>query len=106
ELWEFETSGWSDYFRYQRTVRTSIAEVVENIFDLAHGQFVHQNDGGNSAPQVTYSFEDHAAHIVFDIDLPLVGGRTNHEVSLCELGFNVNRATGFGSKAFMGAYTP
>jgi 3-ketosteroid 9alpha-monooxygenase subunit A len=106
ELPEFDSPDWSDYLCFQRIVKTSIGEVVENIFDLAHGQFVHENDGGNSAPQVTYSFEDHAAHIVFDIDLPLVGGRTHHEVSLRELGFNVNRATGFGSKAFMVAYTP
>jgi 3-ketosteroid 9alpha-monooxygenase subunit A len=106
ELCEFDSPDWSDYLCFQRTVKTSIGEVVENIFDSAHGQFVHQNDGGNSAPQVTYAFEDHVARVVFDIDLPLVGGRTHHEVSLRELGFNINRATGFGSKAFIVAYTP
>jgi 3-ketosteroid 9alpha-monooxygenase subunit A len=106
ELWEFETTGWSDYFRYQRTVRTSIAEVVENIFDLAHGQFVHQNDNGNSAPEVTYDFDGHGATVVFENDLALLGAKTHHVTTLNDLGLNVNRATGVGAKSFLSAYTP
>jgi 3-ketosteroid 9alpha-monooxygenase subunit A len=106
ELWEFETAGWSDYFRYQRTVRTNIAEVVENIFDLAHGQFVHQNDNGNSPPEVTYDFDGHGATVVFENNLALLGAKTHHVTTLNELGVNVNRASGVGAKSFFSAYTP
>jgi 3-ketosteroid 9alpha-monooxygenase subunit A len=106
ELSEFGSPDWSDYLCFQRTVKTTIGEVVENVFDVAHGQFVHENDGGNSAPEVHFTFEDHSVHIDLDIDLPLVGGQTHHEVSMRELSFNVNRATGYGSKAFIVAYTP
>jgi 3-ketosteroid 9alpha-monooxygenase subunit A len=106
ELAEFGMPGWSDYQSFQRIVKTSIGEVAENVFDMAHGQFVHQNDNGNSAPDVTFEFDGRRASVVFNIELPLVGGRTHHEVTLQELSFNVNRATGFGSKSFLTAYTP
>jgi 3-ketosteroid 9alpha-monooxygenase subunit A len=106
ELTEFGEVGWTDYQRYQITVQTSIDEVVENIFDLAHGQFVHQNDNGNSVPTVGYDFDDHSATVTFENDLALLGGKTHHVTTLNELGINVNRATGVGSKSFVVSYTP
>jgi 3-ketosteroid 9alpha-monooxygenase subunit A len=106
ELPEFGAAGWTDYQRYQVTVATSIGEVVENIFDLAHGQFVHQNDNGNSVPTVAYDFDDHAATVTFENDLALLGGKTHHVTTLNELGININRATGVGSKSFVVSYTP
>jgi 3-ketosteroid 9alpha-monooxygenase subunit A len=106
ELSEFGRPGWTDYQRYQKVVKTNIDEVVENIFDLAHGQFVHQNDNGNSVPTVAYEFEDHSATVTFENDLALLGGKTHHVTTLNELGINVNRATGVGSKSFIVSYTP
>jgi 3-ketosteroid 9alpha-monooxygenase subunit A len=105
-LEEFGQPGWTGYHRYQRIVRTNIVEVVENVFDLAHGQFVHQNDSGNSAATVNFDFGDDLVTVTFENDLPLVGGKTHHVTQARELGTNVNHATGVGSKAFLTSYTP
>jgi nitrite reductase/ring-hydroxylating ferredoxin subunit len=105
-LEEYGQPSWSGYHRHQRIVKTQIAEVVENIFDAAHGQFVHQNDNGNSAATIDYDFSDDLITVTFLNDLPLVGGKTRHVVQLRELGTNINHAVGVGQKAFLTSYTP
>ena len=109
ELWEFETTGWSDYFRYQRTVRTSIAEVVKafGIWREIGHSVPPERPNGNSAPSgVTYDFDGHGATVVFENDLALLGAKTLPVTTLDDLGLNVNRATGVGAKSFLSAYTP
>ncbi len=61
---------------------------------------------GISVPEVSYDFDGHMATVTFENDLALLGGRTHHVVTLRELGFNINRATGIGSKSFIVSYTP
>lgn len=105
-LEEYGRPGWTDYQRHQRTVRTNVAEIVENVFDVAHGQFVHQNDRGNSPAVADFAFGDEQVTVTFDLDLPLVGGKTRQVVTIRDLGIVVNRANGYGAKAFFSTYTP
>jgi nitrite reductase/ring-hydroxylating ferredoxin subunit len=103
---EFGQPGWSGYQRHQLTVRTNVAEVVENVFDIPHAQFVHQSNTDTSNANVSFDFGDDFVTATFENDLPLVGGKTHHVVELRELGTNINHAAGVGSKAFLTSYTP
>jgi phenylpropionate dioxygenase-like ring-hydroxylating dioxygenase large terminal subunit len=106
ELVEHDDSGWSDYAITTYQVRTSAQEIVENIFDPAHGQFVHANANGAAQPTVDFDFTDHLAAAQFEIDIPVVGGATRHLATTHGLGIVVNRSQGHGAKAFYSTNTP
>ena len=103
---EFGDPAWTGYMRYKRVVRTMVQEIVENIFDTPHGQFVHANAHGTAPAQATFTFDHHVATADFRLDVPLVGGKTQHLTTVHGPGITVNRSTGQGSKSFYTTYTP
>ena len=106
KLPEHDAAGWIGYQRHRFMVRTTPQEVVENIFDVSHGQFVHDNAQGTAAAEVNFSFDAHRAFADFRLDLPLVGGTTTHLTEVYGLGVVTNHSTGHGTKAFWSTYTP
>ena len=100
------TPAWVGYRRDRFVFRSAVQEVIENVFDVPHGQYVHDNAQGNAPAVASFGFEAHRAEAVFELDLPLVGGTTRHVVTLHGPGIAVNRSTGRGSKAFFSTYTP
>jgi len=105
-LGEFDDADWVGYHRHQYIVKSAVQEVIENVFDVAHGKYVHQNAQGLAMPTVAFSFDGHCAEAVFDIDIPLVGGPTRHVTTLHGPAIATNRSTGQGTKVFYSNYTP
>lgn len=103
---EFDDADWVGYHRHQYIVKSAVQEVIENVFDVAHGKYVHQNAQGMAMPTVAFSFDGHRAEAVFDIDIPLVGGPTRHVTTLHGPAIAMNRSTGQGTKVFYSNYTP
>jgi|GEM_PF-46285 len=106
ELPEHDDPEWRGYQRHHFVLPTTAQEVVENIFDVPHGQFVHDNAQGTAAADVDFSFADHRATVEFRLELPLVGGKTTHITEVYGLGVVTNHSTGHGTKAFLSTYTP
>ncbi len=105
-LKEYDDPAWTGYMRYKRVVSTMAQEIVENIFDTPHGQFVHDNAQGTAPAQATFTFDHHVATADFRLEVPLVGGKTQHLTTVHGPGITVNRSTGHGSKSFFTNYTP
>ena len=105
-LTEFGDPDWLGYHRHQYLVRSAVQEIIENVFDVAHGKYVHQNAKGTALPVVDFSFDGCTAEARFEIDIPVVGGATNHVAILHGPGIALNRSTGHGTKVFMSTYTP
>jgi 3-ketosteroid 9alpha-monooxygenase subunit A len=106
ELAEYGNPAWSGYTQKRYVVRTSAQEIVENIVDVAHGQIVHGNAQGTAPPTVEFTFNGHTFTARFQIDIPTVGGATEHTATVHGLGLVVNRSVGHGSKCFWSTYTP
>jgi phenylpropionate dioxygenase-like ring-hydroxylating dioxygenase large terminal subunit len=106
ELTEYGNPAWHGYTRERYVVRTSVQEIVENVFDVAHGQFVHANANGAAAPTVDFAFDGHTTTAHFLNDIPSVGGATEHITTVHGLGLTVNRSVGHGAKCFWVTYTP
>jgi phenylpropionate dioxygenase-like ring-hydroxylating dioxygenase large terminal subunit len=106
ELLEHGDPGWSGYQRQRYVLHTSAQEIAENIFDVAHGQFVHGNAQGMAPAVADFTFDGHVASARFHLDVPLVGGSTNHVTTVHGLGLIVNRSEGHGTKSFWTTYTP
>lgn len=103
---EFDDPDWVGYSRNRYVFSSIVQEVVENVFDIPHGQFVHGNAQGTEPVQVTHTFDGRCAEAFFEIDLPLVGGKTKHVTTLHGPAIAVNRSTGHGMKSFVSTYTP
>jgi len=105
-LAEFGDADWVGYARHSYRFRSAVQEVVENVFDVAHGQFVHHNAQGTAPAVATFEYEGHTATAVFELDLPLVGAKTRHVTILHGPAIATNRSTGAGTKSFLSTYTP
>jgi nitrite reductase/ring-hydroxylating ferredoxin subunit len=105
-LAEHDQDGWVGYDCHHFVLPSIPQEVVENIFDVAHGQYVHDNAQGTAPAEVDFSFDGPRAVASFSLDLPLVGGKTTHVAEIYGLGIVVNHSAGFGTKAFVSNYTP
>jgi len=106
QLPEYGLPEWSGFTDTRYLVRTSVQEIVENVFDVAHGQFVHGNANGAAPPKVESEFDGHTATARFENDIPSVGGATRHTTTVYGLGLTVNRSVGHGAKCFWTTYTP
>jgi 3-ketosteroid 9alpha-monooxygenase subunit A len=106
EVAECGDPDWVGYLRNRYVFRSVVQDVIENVFDVSHSQFVHQNAQGAAAPAVEFSFNGHRAEADFDIDLPLVGGKTRHLTTLHGPGIALSRSTGHGTKTYLTTYTP
>jgi nitrite reductase/ring-hydroxylating ferredoxin subunit len=62
---EHPGSEWGEPVRYRYVIRTHPQEIVENTFDFAHGQFVHNVPGGaeGGGATSTYSFDGTTAEV-------------------------------------------
>lgn len=105
-LEEFGDSEWIGYTRHRYRFASTVQDVVENVFDVAHGQFVHRNAQGAAPAIATFAFEGHTATAIFELDLPLVGAKTRHVTTLHGPAIATNRSTGAGTKSFLSTYTP
>jgi phenylpropionate dioxygenase-like ring-hydroxylating dioxygenase large terminal subunit len=59
EVPEFDDRSWVGYHRQQYVLRTAAQEILENVFDLPHGQYVHQNAQGSALPIADFTFDGH-----------------------------------------------
>jgi len=106
-LTQYGTVGWSDYvFRQRYIVHTSVQEIVENVPDSAHFQFVHGNEDHGEQPSVQVSFDKHVMTALIHHNLPAYGVSTNFTVELQGLGLALNHAVGRGTRSFWTTYTP
>ena len=103
---EYGSDDWRGYRRSRFTVRTTTQEVIENIFDVAHGQYVHGNALGQALPVANFRFADHTAIAELEIDLPSVGAATSNTVVCYGLGISISRSVGIGSKTLWATNTP
>jgi phenylpropionate dioxygenase-like ring-hydroxylating dioxygenase large terminal subunit len=103
---EFDRPDWVGYLRHRRVFRSIVQEIVENVFDTPHGQFVHENKNGTAPAEATFTFDAHTATAIFRLETPLVGGRTEHVTEVHGPAITVNHSVGHGSKAFYTTYTP
>ena len=92
-----DNPGWRGYQRHHFVLPPTPQEVVENIFDVPHGQFVHDNAQGTAAADVDFSFTPHRVTVEFSLELPLVGGKTAHITAVYGLSVVTNHSTGHGA---------
>jgi 3-ketosteroid 9alpha-monooxygenase subunit A len=105
-LTEYGDPAWIGYIRERFVVRTTAQEVIENIFDVVHGQFVHGNANGMALPTAEFSYDGPVSVARLKIDLPSVGASTANTVEIFGLGLVVNHSVGIGAKAFWSTNTP
>ncbi len=103
---EFDDATWDGYRCQQYRFSSMVQEIVENIFDTPHGQFVHHNAQGTAPAVATFDFAGHTATADFRLDVPLVGGKTSHVTTVHGPAITVNRSVGHGTKSFFTTYTP